>query len=140
MEKLEYLRNWRAAHYDQQKEYYQKYRNNNKLKCKEIHDRYYNNKKILEPNWVRDKSRQYRFKKRNPLIVKIFKHWSTLADPSFYNNLIRISILRKYFKKWIIYKIKILFLRKFFQAYKNYYYKSKSNRLVVDKIIVNFSF
>ena len=45
MDKLEYLRNWRAAHRDQQKEYYQRYRNDNKKKCKEIHDKYYNNKK-----------------------------------------------------------------------------------------------
>jgi hypothetical protein len=140
MDKLEYLRNWRAAHHDQQIEYYQRYRNNNKLKCKEIHDRYYNNKKLLEPNWVRDKSRQYRFKKRNPFIVKVFKQWSTIIDPNYYNNIIRISLLKKYFKKWVIYKTKFLFLRKFFQAYKKYYYKSKYKHQVVDKIVVNFSF
>ena len=73
MDKLEYLRNWRAAHHDELKEYYQRYRNNNKKKLKEIHDKYYNNKKILEPNWVRDKARQYRFKKRNPFYSKDFQ-------------------------------------------------------------------
>ena len=140
MSKLEYLRNWRAAHHEAQIEYYQRYRNNNKQKCKEIHDRYYNNKKILEPNWVRDKTRQYRFKKRNPFIVKVFKQWSTIIDPNYYNNIIRISLLKKYFKKWVIYKTRILCLKKFFQAYKNYYYKSKYKHLVVDKIVVNFSF
>ena len=99
MSKLEYLRNWRAAHHDAQIEYYQRYRNNNKLKCKEIHDRYYNNKKLLEPNWVRDKTRQYRFKKRNPFIVKVFKQWSTIIDPNYYNHIIRISLLKKIFQE-----------------------------------------
>ena len=31
---------------------------------------------------------------------------SIKIDPSFYNNIIRISLLRKYFKKWVIYKTK----------------------------------
>ena len=99
MSKLEYIRNWRAAHHEAQIEYYQRYRNNNKQKCKEIHDRYYNNKKILEPNWVRDKTRQYRFKKRNPLLVDIFKHWGGLLNPNFYHNPIRILLSKTYFRK-----------------------------------------
>ena len=40
MDELEYLRNWRAAHHDELKEYYQRYRNDNKKKMKEIHDKY----------------------------------------------------------------------------------------------------
>jgi len=67
MSRLDYMRSWREANRQTLTEYHRNWRNNKKEKCKEIHDKYYDNKKCLEPTWVRDKTRMYRFKRKNPL-------------------------------------------------------------------------
>ena len=163
MSRIDYMRNWREKHHPSLTEYFQRYRNNNKQKCKEIHDKYYNRKKLYEPNWVRDKTRAYRFKKRNPLAVEIFKKWSMMINPNFNYHLIKIILLKKFLKIWILYKNEIAIqkvilkiisnknkfsvLKKFFKIFRDAIYKSKLERRnnpkpvsIVKSIIVNFSF
>ena len=63
-------------------------------------------KKIKEPTWVRDKTRQIRFKRKYPLVVKIFNCWRKLQDA---DNLRATKVrFKNIFTTWKNYKDRII--------------------------------